>query len=135
MPGLPLPIPDEDSQAYWDYCKAGELRAQSCLRCDSLRFPPRPICPECSSFDFEWRLLSGGGEVFSYTVSHQAIHPALEGLVPHTAILVRIDEGLLMASNFIDPATPAEIGQRVEVVFDPVSEEITLPKFRPAGGP
>ena len=130
MSSLPPPIPDEDSQPFWDYCKAGELRAQHCTRCSALRYPPRPICAECGSFDFDWQRLSGLGEVFSYTVTHQAIHPALEGLTPHTAILVRLDEGLLMTSNLEDAPAPVEIGQRVEVVFEPTTDEITLPKFR-----
>ena len=130
MASLPPPTPDEDSQPYWDYCKAGELRAQRCLGCSRLRFPPRPICPDCSSFEFDWQLLSGRGEIYSYTVTHQAIHRALEALIPHTAILVKLDEGLLMTSNLIDPEATAEIGRRVEVVFDPISDDVTLPKFR-----
>jgi uncharacterized OB-fold protein len=132
MTTLPPPIPDEDSQPFWDYCKAGELRAQRCSLCATLRYPPRPICAECGSFDFEWQRLSGRGEIYSYTVTRQAIHPALEGVVPHTAILVRLDEGLLLTSNLEDASAPVAIGQRVEVVFEPISNEITLPRFRSA---
>ena len=132
MASFPLPVPDQDTQPFWDFCKKGELRAQRCLGCSQLRHPPRPICPHCGSFDFEWQLLSGRGEVFSYTVTHQAVHPALEGKTPHTAILVKLEEGLLLTSNLVDPAAPVEIGMAVMAVFEPVSEEFTLPRFRPA---
>ena len=130
MPSLPLPVPNEDTQAFWDYCQAGELRAQRCSGCATLRHPPRPTCPECGSFDYEWVRLSGKGAIFTYSVSHQAIHNALEGLVPHTAILVQLEEGPLFTSNLVEGNERVAIGLPVEVVFEPVTEEITLPKFR-----
>ena len=130
MPSLPLPVPNEDTQAFWDYCKAGELRAQRCSGCATLRHPPRPTCPECGSFDYEWVRLSGKGAIFTYSVSHKAIHNALEGLVPHTAILVQLEEGPLFTSNLVEGNERVAIGLPVEVVFEPVTEEITLPKFR-----
>ena len=130
MPSLPLPIPNEETQAFWDYCKAGELRAQRCTACRTLRHPPRPTCPECGSYDLEWVRLSGKGTIFTYEVSHQAVHNALEGLTPHTAILVQLEEGPLFTSNLVEGDERVAIGLPVEVAFEPVTDEITLPKFR-----
>jgi len=130
MPGLPLPVPNEETRPFWEYCKAGELRVQRCLTCAKLRHPPRPGCPVCGSLEFEWQRLSGRGRVYTYAVSRQAVHPALEGLIPHTTIVVELEEGVLMTSNLVDRADEVEIGQPVEVVFEPVSEDISLPKFR-----
>ena len=130
MPSLPLPVPNEDTQPFWDYCKAGELRAQRCTNCGTLRHPPRPTCAECGSFDHEWVKLSGKGTIYTYSVSHQAIHAALEGLIPHTAILVQLEEGPLVTSNLVEGDERVAIGLPVEVVFEPVTDEITLPKFR-----
>ena len=130
MADLPLPIPDADTQPFWDYCKAGELRAERCTACGTLRHPPRPTCAECGSFDLEWVKLSGRGEIYTYAVSHQAIHPALEGSLPHTAILVRLEEGPLVTSNLVEGDDRVGIGLPVEVVFEAVTDEITLPKFR-----
>ena len=130
MATLPLPIPNEETQAFWDYCKAGELRAQRCSACQTLRHPPRPTCPECGSYDFEWERLSGKGTIYSYEVSHQAVHNALEGLTPHTAILVQLEEGPLFTSNLVEGDERVAIGLPVEVAFVPVTDEITLPKFR-----
>ncbi len=49
--------------------------------------------------------------------------------------LIELDEGVRMPSNLIDCA-PHQIagGVAVEVAFDDVTDEVTLPKFRPAGG-
>lgn len=130
MPSLPLPVPNEDTQPFWDYTKAGELRAERCTSCGTLRHPPRPTCAECGSFEHEWVKLSGRGTIYTYSVSHQAIHNALEGLVPHTAILVQLEEGPLVTSNLVEGDDRVAIGAPVEVVFEPVNDEITLPKFR-----
>ena len=133
MADMPLPVADEDTQPFWDYCKAGELRAQRCTACGALRFPVRPMCPHCTSFEHEWQPLSGKGTIYSYTITHQALHPALEGKTPHLAILVQLDEGLVMASNIAEGEEQrVEIGQPVEVVFEKVTDEVTLPKFRKA---
>jgi uncharacterized OB-fold protein len=133
MPGLPLPVPDEDTQPFWDYCAQGELRAQRCSGCGRLRHPPRPRCRDCGSLQFEWAPLSGRGTVYSYIVSHQAIHPALVDLVPHAVVTVELEEGLRMTSNVLDcPHEALAIGLPVEVVFEKAGEDITLPKFRRA---
>jgi len=129
---LPLPVPDEDSRPFWDYCREGELRAQRCTACGRLRYPARPTCPECGSTDLEWQLLTGRGKVYTFAISHQAIHPALEGRVPFTTLIVELDEGLRMTSNLVEASPPVEIGTAVEVSFDRVNDEITLPRFKVA---
>jgi uncharacterized OB-fold protein len=81
--------------------------------------------------DSEWVRLSGKGSVYSYIVSHQAIHPALVDLIPHSVITVQLEEGLRMTSNLVDcPVEELAIGIPVEVVFEKASDSITLPKFR-----
>jgi hypothetical protein len=130
MVSLPLPQPDEVSAPFWEYCREGELRAQRCRSCGLLRHPPRPTCPQCGSTDVEWQLLSGRGKVYTFAISHQAVHPALEGLVPFTTLIVELDEGLRFTSNLVKGSEPVQIGTPVEVVFERVAEEITLPRFR-----
>jgi uncharacterized OB-fold protein len=132
MASLPLPVPDEDSAPFWDYCRKGELQAQRCTSCGRLRYPPRPTCPQCGSTDIEWQQLSGRGKVFTYAVSHQAVHPALEGRVPFTTLVVELDEGVRMTSNLVEGSPAIEIGTPVEVVFEKATDEITLPRFKVA---
>ena len=51
-------------------------RANSASRpaptCGELRFPPRPCCPHCQSFDSEWRRMSGRGRIWSYVAPASA---------------------------------------------------------------
>jgi len=47
-------------------------------------------------------------------------------------VAVRLEEGVFMVSNLVDcPLDQIEIGMPVEVVFEPLTAEIALPKFRP----
>ena len=130
---LPIPVPSIDNQAFWEACNRGELVIQHCPRCDVLRHPPRPMCPGCRSKELGWKKVSGLGTVYSYTVTHQAIHPSLRGRVPWTVIMVDLDEGVRMISHIVDcPAEDVRIRMRVEVVFEEVEAGVTLPYFRPA---
>ncbi len=131
MADLPLPVPDEATAPFWESCRAGELRIQRCVQCGVFRHPPRPMCRHCGSMEQEWAAVSGRGSVFSYIVTHQPIHPALVDRVPHAVVLVELEEGVRMTSNVVDCA-PDEvaIGMPVEVTFEQVNEQITLPKFR-----
>ena len=130
---LPIPVPSIDNHAFWDACNRGELVIQHCSRCDVLRHPPRPMCPGCRGKELGWKKVSGVGTVYSYTVTHQAIHPSLRGRVPWTVIMVDLDEGVRMISHIVDCfAEDVRIGMRVEVVFEEVEAGVTLPYFRPA---
>jgi uncharacterized protein len=60
------PVTDTDGAPFWEYAARGELRVQACAGCGELRFPPRPCCPHCQSFEAEWRRVSGRGRVWSY---------------------------------------------------------------------
>ena len=131
MADLPLPVPDEATAPFWDYCRAGELRIQRCVQCGVFRHPPQPMCRDCGSMEQEWAAVSGRGAVFSYIVTHQPIHPALVDLVPHAVVLVELEEGVRLTSNVVDCAPDEiEIGMPVAVTFEQVNEQITLPKFR-----
>lgn len=130
-PPFPDPVPSEDNQPFWDALRRGELVIQECTACGALQHPPRSMCADCGSFERGWRQASGRGSVYSYIVSHQPIHPALQGFTPFATVLIELEEGPRMASNLVDVGPDEiEIGMPVEVVFEPLNEEITLPLFK-----
>ena len=92
------------------------------------------MCPACGSLDYEWAKASGRGIVHTFTIVHRPTLPAFEDRIPYNVIAVRLDEGVFMVSNLVDcPPDEIRIGMPVEVEFEPLTDEITLPKFRPAG--
>ena len=93
------------------------------------------MCAECGSLRWEWSRSSGRGSVFTWTVVVRAMHPAFGEDVPLAPAVIEMEEGVRLLSQ-VEDCRPEdlEIGMPVEVVFDDVTAEITLPKFRRVGG-
>jgi len=128
----PLPRPTEDSAPYWEAAGRGQLRMQKCGSCGLFRFPPSILCASCLSGEAEWVKLSGRGTVFSWIVIHQSQHPAFNADTPYNVAIVELEEGPRLHTNIVECANDdIHIGMPVEVVFDKVSGDTTLPKFRP----
>jgi uncharacterized OB-fold protein len=131
----PLPIPDIDSQLFWDKCKAHELAAQCCNDCGKFRWPPQAFCPHCYSWNFSWTTLQKTGMVISFVVVHYVSIPACQDDVPYVVAHITIDgteDQVIMISNVIGCASEeVRVGMRVRAVFEDVTPEVTLPKFRP----
>jgi len=81
--------------------------------------------------DSEWVEAKGKGKVYSWTVAVQQFHPAFE--VPYIVAIVELEEGVRIITNILE-CQPAElyVGMPVVVVFEDVTEQITLPKFKPS---
>jgi len=128
----PLPVVTPLTRPFWEGTRSGRLLLQRCASCAAYRFPPREICSECLSRQSVWVEASGRGEVFSYAVMHQAYHPGFASEVPYTIVIVKLEEGPKIVSSIVDcPPASLCIGLPVEVCFERVTEEISLPKFRP----
>jgi len=127
----PLPVISAANAPFWDAARAGRLSMQRCLSCGHVRYPIAPVCPRCLADEHEWTTLSGRGSIFSYVVFHQVYNPAFRDDVPYNVALIQLDEGPRMFSNIVtgDGETP-KVGDRVEVCFEPVTAEVTLPRFR-----
>ena len=128
---IPMPRPTVFSQPFWDACKRGELTFQRCNACGGIVFIPQAACTHCLSPDLRWERSAGKGAVYSWTVVWRPQTPAFE--IPYAIAIIDVDEGYQMMTNIIDvdPST-LEVGQRVEVSFHKMNDEITMPYFRPA---
>jgi uncharacterized OB-fold protein len=126
-----LPRGEERHGEFYAFCKKHELRFQRCSNCGTWRHMPRESCAACSSFDWSWEPSTGKGTLFSWTVIHRAIHPGWAGDVPYASIVVEMDEGVRLVSVLDGvPLEDLTIGLPLEVVFDDVTPEVTLHKFR-----
>lgn len=127
----PLPVPTPATAPYWDAAREHQLIAPRCNACGKLFFHPQAQCPHCISDDIGWETMSGRGTVYSCTVVRQPGHPGFQGDVPYVFAIIELEEGIRMSSNVVGCA-PEDVqpDQKVEVVFEEASPEITLPKFR-----
>ena len=127
----PLPTLEGHSKEFYDWCRSRELRFQRCKECGQWRHVPREMCAECGSWSWEWARSSGRGSVFTWTVVTRALHPAFQDDVPSAPTVIEMEEGVRVLSRVVDcPPEELEIGMAVEVVFEDVTDEITLPRFR-----
>ncbi len=136
MPQYPKPLPTITplNQPYWDALRRHELRMQRCEGCGHIFYPPSPLCPRCWSRELGWTALSGRGRVSSWVVFHQAYFKGFEGEIPYNVAEVELDEGPRLMTNLVEIANDEiRAGMPVEVIYDDVTEDLTLAKFRPAG--
>ena len=128
----PLPQLDDANSPFWQAAKAHELKLQKCEDCGTLRFPASRHCASCGGQRGNWTAVSGRGIVESWCRFHQVYFEGFADEVPYTVIMVRLAEGLRFFSNLVDaPDEGIEIGLPVEAVFDDVTPEVTLVKFKP----
>jgi len=131
----PLPTPTPLTRPYWDACRDGELRMQQCADCGKFRFYPAVGCPHCGGLGYAWKAMSGRGTVYSWIVIRHPVDASWKQDVPFVVAVVELAEqqGLVMPGTLTGVAPEkVEAGMPVEVWFDPVSETITLPRWRPA---
>ena len=132
MPEKPVPPIDPWTKPYWDAAQVHKLLLQFCPACQSHIFYPRRYCPSCFSEQLEWVESPGKGKVYSFTVVHNNAPSAFLADMPYIIAVVKLDEGVQMMTNLIgcDPAS-VYCEMPVRVAFERLTEEITLPKFKP----
>lgn len=123
--------PDDLTQGFWDSCARRQLSIQQCTHCKTFRHLPKPTCPKCRSFDFQYTPVSGKGVIFSYTIVHHPVHPALREKLPYNVILVDLDDApARLVSNFLGKNEDIKIGMPVEVVWEEPIPGTVLPRFK-----
>jgi uncharacterized OB-fold protein len=129
----PLPTVDTLNRPFWDLARQGKLSVQRCAACGHRHFPPGPVCPACLGDKQEWEVVSGKGTLLSWVTFHRAYWNGFAGDLPYDVCLVQLDEGPLLVSNLVGAsADDVAVGDRLEVVFERATDEISLPKFMPA---
>ena len=131
----PIPVPQGESDEYWNKAKEGELWLRNCNSCGNPYFYPRDISPCCFSKDTSWIKASGKASLYTYAIVHRAPHPGFAQDAPFVVAIVELEEGPHMPTNIvIDDPTPEnlQIGMPLEVTFVDISEKIALPKFKPS---
>jgi uncharacterized OB-fold protein len=129
----PVPKPTPETQPFWDAAKRHELLIQRCDGCGNHYFYPRPLCPHCLSRMVRWVTVSGRGRLHTFVINHRPPRkfPTQD---PFVIGIVELEEGPRLMTNIVgiapDP-TKLQCDLPVEVVFEDITAEITLPKFRP----
>jgi len=133
----PIPVPNELTQPFWDAARRGVLALQRCQACHHFQHPPYATCVNCMATALAFEPVSGRGAIYAYTIMYHAGDRRFASAIPYASIIVQLDDapGALLAANLLEsPYTEAKVGRRVEVVFERLNDDITLPQFRLAPG-
>jgi len=129
----PIPVPNEWTKPFWEHAKQEVLAIQRCQSCGHLQHPPYPTCTECMGIDLKFESVEGKGKIYAYTIMYHTGDKRFASAVPYASIIVELDAapGALMAGNLLEAEyTEAKVGRRVEVLFQKLNDDITLPQWR-----
>lgn len=120
-----------DNAWWWEAVDKGKVLIQRCKSCQTLRHPPRPMCGECQSLEWDSVESSLEGEVFSFTEVHYPKVPGYQ--YPLLCAVISLSEGTRIVSNLVG-CSPEQvhIGMKVKGRVEQVDEATMLPQFYPA---
>lgn len=120
-----------DNKWWWDACDTGKVLIQRCKSCQTLRHPPRPMCGECQSMEWDSIESTLDGEVLSYTSLR---HPKIPGYpTDPICAVIKLGEGTNIVSNIVGcDFADLHIGMKVKGKVEQVDEKTMLPQFYPA---
>lgn len=127
----PLPQPTPETQPFFDGLRRRKLLIQRCNDCGVAYYYPRPFCPNCLSANVAWEEASGKGTLYSFVINYRS-PPGFEA--PYVIAVVELEEGPRMMTNLVGVEPHPGLvrcDMAVEIVFDDVTDDVTLPKFRP----
>jgi len=129
----PIPKPTPETRPYWEAAKQRRLVFQACDDCGARYFYPRPLCPGCLSRAVRWVEASGRARLHTFVINHRPPrnYPVAG---PFVIGMVELEEGPRMMSHIVEVAADPQALQcdmPLEVVFEDITPEITLAKFRP----
>ena len=120
-----------DNAWWWEAIDQGRLLIQRCKGCGKLRHPPRPMCGECQSLEWDSIESSLEGEVYSYT---EINYPKFPGYpYPLVCGLIQLREGTRLVANIVGcEPEQVRIGMKVQGKVERVDDQTVLPNFYPA---
>jgi uncharacterized OB-fold protein len=80
-------------EQFYKFLQQCKLMAGKCLKCGKIHLPPRPLCDNCYSTEFQWVEISGKGKLLTYSIIHVA-PPQFQSLTPYTVGIIELESGL-----------------------------------------
>ncbi|CAB4364592.1 MAG: DNA-binding protein [Actinobacteria bacterium] len=126
----PQPLPDVDSQGYWDATAAGQIAIARCAECRAWVHPPIERCSACGG-PLAFEQISGNGVVNSFIIMHRASVPG-QGDAPHAIALIDLDDapGVRLTGRVTGDPSLVRVGDRVTAhLIDVVGGTYRIPEF------
>ncbi len=129
-----LPTIEDETRPFWDALREGRLMIARCDSCGEVHYYPRAMCPFCWSEDVSLVAAAGTGTLYTWSTVYVNDLPPFNTKVPYVAAQVDLDEGVRITTMVVN-ALPEDlkIGMAVQVVFEAISDDVTIPVFQPVG--
>jgi hypothetical protein len=126
-----LPPISDAAIGFWDATRIPRLDLQRCDDCGRAIHFPRELCPHCRGTRLGYRPAAGTGTIHAVTVMVTPGAAFMADRAPYPVVLVDLDEGVRLMSNLVGPgALDGAVGDRVEVVWEPLADGRHLPLFQ-----
>jgi len=128
-----LPTIEPETEPFWEAARNRRLLIQRCEACERWQYYPRPFCASCWSGDVAWAEASGEATLYTFSIVRRNDLPPFDERVPYVAAVVDLAEGPRMITEVVDCDHDAvEIGMPLDVTFRDLTDEVTIPVFRPS---
>jgi scaffold protein (connect acetoacetyl-CoA thiolase and HMG-CoA synthase) len=99
------------------------LEAGKCSKCGMIYFPPRLVCPECKSKQFELIKLNPEGKLLTYTIIRVA-SDKFSIQAPYAVGIVELKDGVKLTTQIADvDFDKIKIGMKLKLVFRKIQDE------------
>jgi len=99
------------------------LEAGKCKKCGEVSFPPRLVCPNCKSQEFETVRLNDEGTLLTYTIIRVASDKFF-GMTPFAVGIVELNDGVKVTTQIADVNfDDLKIGLKLKLVFRKIQDE------------
>ena len=117
-------------EQFYKFLSQGKLMAGKCKRCGKTHLPPRPLCDNCYSQEFEWVEVSGKGKLLTYTVIHIA-PTQFQALAPYAVGILQLENGLKLPGMIPNvPKEQLKVGMELAIDFGTCSTTQTWPQWQ-----
>jgi len=112
------------SARYWrEIPQRYRYEAAKCKKCEKVFFPPRRVCSQCGTREFEKTQLPQEGKVETFTVIRVA-PTGFSDEVPYAVGIVSLPGGIKVTAQIVDcDPTRLTIGDRVRLEFRKIRQD------------
>ena len=104
-------------EQFYKHINQGKLLGGKCTKCGKLHLPPRPLCDNCFSKEFEWTEIPTKGNLLTYTIIHVA-PTQFQSMAPYAMGIVQLEDGSKIPGMIRGaPLEQIEIGMNLAIDF------------------
>ncbi len=116
-------------EQFYKFLSEQKLMAAKCVKCGKIHLPPRNLCDNCLSDNFDWMPISGKGKLLTYTIIH--IAPAqFQSQAPYAIGIVQLERDLRIPGLIKDVTQEKlKIGMDLTIDFGSCDKTQTWPQW------